>query len=399
MAANRGTMPRIVLYVIGSLPPNGAERMLLDLVRHLDRARFQPVVCCLHSGGSLVPAFETAGVKVLVLGKRSRWDVSILWKIRRVIAEERPALIHTHLFTADAWGRAVALLAGVPAISTAHSSDPWRRWYQRLADGVLSRLADRVVAVSEDVARSRRTRERVPAARLATIPNGIDLARFGPTAGAGPLHAALGLPEGVPTVGIVGRLHPAKGHAELFHAVRHLQGQGRRVLTLVVGEGELRDDLKSLACELGLDGTVRFLGRREDVPELLNVLDVYAMPSRWEGLPIGLLEAMAAARPIVAASVGGIPELIADGATGLLVPPRDPHALATALRRLLEAPDEARRMGEAARIAVRARYAAETMARRYENLYEEVLAAPRPLRRTSFAGRGLAGIETGKETR
>ncbi len=394
-ASGPAVMPKVVLYLIGSLPPNGAERVLLDLVRHLDRARFHPVVCCLHAGGPLVPAFEAAGVKVVVLGKRSRWDVSILKRIRRVIAEEGPALIHTHLFTADAWGRAAALRAGVPAVSTAHSSDPWRRWHQRLADGVLSRLTERVVAVSEGVARSRRERERVPAATLTTIPNGIDLARFDPRRDVGPLRAALGLPDGVRTIGIVGRLHPAKGHPELFEAVRQLLDQGLRVAVLAVGEGELRGELEGLARRLDLDGTVRFLGRRDDVPELLNVLDVYVMPSRWEGLPIGLLEAMAAARPIVAAAVGGIPEVITHGETGLLAPPRDPPALAAAVRRCLEAPDEARRMGEAARRVVRARFDVATMARRYEELYEEVLAGPGSFLRRYAPGRRLAGVRRG----
>jgi glycosyltransferase involved in cell wall biosynthesis len=394
-AASGEALPRVVLYVIGSLPPNGAERVLLDLVRHLDRARFRPVVCCLHAGGPLLPAFEAAGAKVVVLGKRSRWEVSILAKLRRVIAEEGPALIHTHLFPADAWGRAAALLAGVPAVSTAHSSDPWRGWHQRLADGILSRLTERVVAVSEGVARSRRERERVPAATLTTIPNGIDLDRFDARRDVGPLRAALGLPDGVRTVGIVGRLHPAKGHPELFEAVRQLLEGGLRLAVLAVGDGELRGELEGLARRLGLEGAVRFLGRRDDVAELLNVLDVYAMPSRWEGLPISLLEAMAASRPIVASAVGGIPEVITHGETGLLVPPGDPHALAAAVRRLLEAPEEARRMGEAARRAVRARFDVATMARRYEGLYEEVLAGPGPFLRRRAPGRGLAGVGGG----
>jgi glycosyltransferase involved in cell wall biosynthesis len=371
-------MPRVVLHLIGSLPANGAERVLLDLVRHLDRARFRPAVCCLHAGGPLVREFEAAGVRVVILRKRSRWDLSILEHIRRVIAEERPALVHTHLFTADAWGRAAALLAGVPAVCTAHSSDPWRGWHQRLADGILSRLTDRVVAVSEHVARSRRSRERVPSAKLTTIPNGIDLARFDPRMDVGPTRAALRLPDGIPTIGIVGRLHPAKGHPLLFEAVRRLLAQGRDVAVLVVGDGELREDLEALACRLGLEGRVRFLGSRVDIPALLNLLDVVAMPSRWEGLPIGLLEAMAAARPVVAAAVGGIPEVIEHGKTGILIPPGEPEALCAALARLLDAPDEARRLGEAARAHALARYDIVTMARSYEAMYEAVLAQRRP---------------------
>jgi glycosyltransferase involved in cell wall biosynthesis len=371
-------MPRPIMHLIGSLPANGAERVLLDLVRHLDRSRFRPLVCCLHAGGPLVPEFEAAGVRVVVLHKRSRWDLSILEQVRRVIAEERPALVHTHLFTADAWGRAAALLAGVPAVCTAHSSDPWRGWHQRLADGILSRLTDRVVAVSEDVARSRRSRERVPRAKLTTIRNGVDLARFDPRMGVGPTRAALRLPDGIPILGIVGRLHPAKGHPVLFEAVRRLLAQGREVALLVVGEGELREELEALARRLGLEGSVRFLGRRADIPALLNLLDVVVMPSRWEGLPIGLLEAMAAARPVVAAAVGGIPEVIDHGKTGILVPPEEPEPLCAAVARLLDAPAEARRLGEAARARALARYDVATMARSYEAVYEAVLAQRRP---------------------
>ena len=298
-------MSKRILHIIGSLPPNGAERVLLDLVRHLDPTRFDPVVCCLQAGGALLKEFEAAGIRVIVLRKRSRWDVSIVGQLRRVIAQERPALVHTHLFTADAWGRAAALLAGIPAICTAHSSDPWRRWHQRLADGMLSRLTARVVAVSDQVARSRRSRERVPRARLTTIENGIDVGRFDPMVDTTTLRLALGLPEGLSTIGIVGRLHPAKGHSDLLEATRLLMDEGRRVVVLVVGEGQLRDELGGMVRRLGLSATVRFLGRRTDVPEILALLDVYAMPSRWEGLPIGLLEAMAMARPIVATAWAG----------------------------------------------------------------------------------------------
>jgi glycosyltransferase involved in cell wall biosynthesis len=383
-------MPRVVLHLIGSLPANGAERVLLDLVRHLDPARFRPVVCCLHAGGPLVPEFEAAGVRVVMLRKRSRWDLSILEQIRGVIAGERPALVHTHLFTADAWGRAAALLAGVPAVCTAHSSDPWRRWHQRLADGILSRLTDRVVAVSDDVARSRRSRERVPSAKLTTIPNGIDPARFDPRTDVGPTRAALRLPDGIPVIGILGRLHPAKGHPVLFEAVRRLLAHGRRVAVLVVGEGELREELEALARRLGLDGSVRFLGRRADIPAILNLLDVVVMPSRWEGLPIALLEAMAAGRPVVAAAVGGIPEVIVDGETGVLVPPGDPERLCAAVARLLDGPGEARRLGEAARACALARYDVVTMARSYEAVYEAVLAQRRPSQSRGFQEGGFA---------
>ena len=375
--AGPGTVPRVILHLIGSLPANGAERILLDLVRHLDRARFRPVVCCLQAGGPLVPEFEAAGVRVVILRKRSRWDLSILGQVRGVIAAERPALVHTHLFTADAWGRAAALLAGVPAVCTAHSSDPWRGWQQRLADGILSRLTERVVAVSEDVAQSRRSRERVPPSKLTTIPNGIDLVRFDPRADVGPTRAALCLPDGIPVIGIVGRLHPAKGHPLLFEAVRRLLAQGRRLVVLVVGEGELRGDLEALARRLGLEGSVRFLGRRADIPAILNLLDVVVMPSRWEGLSIALLEAMAAARPVIAAAVGGIPEVVEHGQTGILIPPGEPEQLCAALARLLDRPGEARRLGEAARAHALARHDVATMARSYEAVYEAVLAQRR----------------------
>jgi glycosyltransferase involved in cell wall biosynthesis len=230
------------------------------------------------------------------------------------------------------------------------------------------RAADRIVVNAELL----RPRGRA-GARTDVIPSGVDTDVFRPTAARGEAKTRLGLPGAGPVIGTVGRLEPRKGTATLVEAVAVLRNGGHHdAMLVVVGDGPLRRELGAAAERLGIQEHVRFLGDRGDVDAVLAALDVFVLPSRTEGMSNALLEAMAMAHPVVATAVGGTPEVVADGQSGLLVPADDPGTMAAAIARLLDAPGLAARLGAAARQTVEERYGVRRMVRRLEAVYAAV---------------------------
>jgi glycosyltransferase involved in cell wall biosynthesis len=247
--------------------------------------------------------------------------------------------------------------------------------YQGWADRALASLTHRAVAVSASTRDFLVRQRHVPAERVRLIWNGAPLDEFAPV---GPERAraarrSLGLPVDAPVLGTIGRLSEQKGHRVLLEALPALARARDELRVVIVGDGDLLDPLRQKAAALGLAERVVFAGHRADVPDLLGAIDVLCLPSLYEGTPLALFEAMAAGKAIVATAVDGNAEVLEDGRTGLLVPARDPAALAQAVLRVLEAPTLRARLGAAARQASRD-YDIETTVRRLEALYDEVLA-------------------------
>lgn len=360
-----------VLQVTHDLGVGGLPRVVATLVRHLDRERFDVSVLCLNDKGPLAEDVEAAGVPVLLLpGPKDRPDYLAFRRVRRVIRERGIEVLHTHNTQPFIDAGLAGLLAGVRThVHTDHARDfPDKRRYM-LAERALSRIAYRVVGVSEDTCRKLARWERIPPERMSVIHNGIEGDRFDIRIDRRAKRAEIGIPPDVPVVGVAVRLSEQKGLEYLLRALPAVHERFPGTVAVIAGEGPLEDDLRRLSRELGVVPHVRFLGVRADVAELLQVFDVYALPSLWEGLPMVVLEAMAAGVPIVAAEVGGVPEAVVQGRTGVLVPPRRPDALAAALVGLLGDPDRRRSYGAAARRRFRERFSAETMARGYEALY------------------------------
>jgi glycosyltransferase involved in cell wall biosynthesis len=234
-------------------------------------------------------------------------------------------------------------------------------------------LADWTLCVAESHRQELITRCGYPPDRVVTIPNGVDLQRFQPARYDRRLRQELGIPDEAPLVGVIGRLTHQKGHVHLFHALPLLLKKFPSLRCLVVGDGELREELQMLAASQGLTSHCFFLGVRRDIPQVLAALDVLVLPSLSEGLPYAALEGMAMAKPVVASAVNGVPELIQDGITGRLVPREDPHALAKAVEEVLADPAAAAMLGRAARRRVEQRYSIEEWIRRLESFYERLL--------------------------
>ena len=348
----------------------GAEKALVDLALRLDRSRYNVSVCATRSAGNYQPMLEAAGVHTFVLDRRSRWETHKLIGLARLMRRQRVHILHTHLFGSNTWGRILGKLAGVPVI-IAH--EHWSSKSQRevWVDRLLYRLSDRILVPSEASKRMVMEMEGIPDRHLHVIYNGIDRAQFAQRSDRAETRYELGISDSTQVIGTVGRLSAEKGGVDLLiRAVAHLRNEHPQVRLVIVGDGPLRQGLEEVAARLGED--VIFTGTRTDVARLLNAMDVFVLPSLHEAFPIAILEAMAVRLPVVATRVGGVPEVIRDGATGLLVPPNDEHALHSALHRLLTEPQLAEMLAQAGQKHVYEHFTIDKMVQNVEQLYEKL---------------------------
>lgn len=358
----------------------GMKNHLLTLVRAAV-SPYEVLVAC--PPGELAAEVEAAGAQVLPIPLRGElspgWDARCVYRLARAVSRLRVDLVHVHGAKAGLVGRLAARLGGTRGVVyTVHNSilyedwPAWKRWLLAGAEARLSRLTDCIITVSNDLRRELIEREGIEASRVLTIYNGIDPQRFDVGAETRmAIRREMGLPGDIPVVGTVARLAPQKGITYLIRALALLHERMPDVHGVVVGDGPLRATLEHEAEECG--APVVFTGHRTDIPSLMAAFDVFTLPSVTEGLPLIVLEAMAAGRAVVATAVGGLPEAVAEGETGLLVPPRDPDALCAALHHLLNARGATARMGAAGRERVRRMFTAERMVQETLEVYRRVL--------------------------
>jgi L-malate glycosyltransferase len=365
-------MPRRinVLYVIWSLQMGGAERVVAGLARGLDRTRFRPLVCCLNFKGRLAEELEAEEIPVFALDKKPKLDPLVLLRLVRLMRRERVDVVHTHLWTSSLWGRLAALLAGVPVrVVTEHNIDTWRRGPHFLADRLLARFTHHFIFVSREVEVFYQQRLGLAPSRGRVVLNGVDVAALQARVDAAAVRARMGLPRDAVVAGVVGRLEERKGHRHFLEAMKTLVAEDPRLRGLVVGEGRERAALETQRIESGLDGRMSVIGYWPSLAEALAAIDVFVLPSLMEGHPLAILEAMAAGKPVVATRVGGNPEAVQDGETGLLVPPGDPDALGQAITTLVRDPDRARAMGQEGRRRVERLFSLEASIRANQEVY------------------------------
>ncbi|HYA66719.1 MAG TPA: glycosyltransferase, partial [Burkholderiaceae bacterium] len=311
---------------------------------------------------------------------RWRFDPTLVLRLAVWMRAQRVSVVHTHLFTADAFGRVAARLAGVRAVfSTVHSVvNVWKTPVHRFIDRALAWASYRVIACTSEVHQTLIERDRLPASRVTTIANGIDLQRFSSACGTG-VREEFGVAPNKALLAVVGRLEPPKGHADLLGAFSELRARGcGDFVCLFIGEGQLHAELQADVARRHLQDFVVFTGLRRDVPRLLAACDLFLMPSRWEGLPIALLEAMACGKAVLATAVGGVPDVIDNGSNGALVPAADMSAFALRLGELLHDPASRAALGARARIDVLRRFDVARTAAQYATLYREALGLQLP---------------------
>lgn len=368
-----------IAHVLSSFELGGQERVALDLARAQVLAGHVVIAASLspRDDGALRGAFEQAGVEVRRVGFRDGFDPAAILQLAWLLARASVDVVHTHNPRALVHGAPAAKLARGLVVHSKHgiNPDPPRR---RRVRRIAATLADAYVAVTPSLADVALEMHECNPDRLQVVPNGIDLARFSRDPEARrELREELGFPEEARVIGSVGRLAPEKNHALLLAATERIRSETVRVV--LVGDGPLASELQGARF-------VHLVGARDDVPRWLSAFDVFALSSSSEGLPLALIEAMAAELPVVATRVGGVGDLVETGVNGYLVPPSDAGELGLALQRLVDEPERARAMGSRGRERVLARHSAERMADDYEEIYQALLVERRLHHAQVFGG-------------
>ena len=364
-----------VVFVTHSLGVGGAEELILNLVARLPRERYEPVVCSFENRpGPMAAEIAAHGIEVVPLGIAPGWRHPLgWWSIVRFLRRVRPGIVHTFLLPASLYGRSAASVARVPIIiGTEVNIYERKQWHHILAERLLARVSDCVVASAESVKRAYVRQLGISPDIVRVIYNAVNWDRLHATLTPAEVRRELGIPEDRIVVGVVATLQDKKGHRVLLDAFARTPGLERAWLMLV-GDGPLRSSLEDHAARLGIGDRITFCGTRRDLGNVLPAMDIFALPSLWEGLPLAMILAMGAGRPVVATNIAGIPEVVTDGRTGLLVAPGDVAEIGAAVARLVSDGDERRRFGAAARDAVRDRFGADAYAASVTSLYEECL--------------------------
>ena len=367
-----------ILHVITSLDVGGAQKHLLSLVTGL-RRRGHTADVAFFKNPSMIAPFTKSGARIYDLSAPGTFSPMLVPRLIGILRRGRYDVVHTHLLKADSYGTLAGVLAGTPVrIASKHNDErALLKPPVAVVHGLISRLDHRVVVLSDYVGRYINGVGMVDRGRITRVYYGLP-ASSAATPEVGPrLRAELGISPETPLVSTVGRLTEQKGLLYLLEAMAMVRQRRPEARLLVVGDAqdgrdEYKQELLQARSRLELQESVIFTGVREDVPAVMQAIDLFVMASLWEGFGLVFLEAMAAAKPIVATRVSAVPEVVEEGVTGLLVPPRDPKALAEAMLSLLADRELARSMGRAGLLRLQERFTEERMVDEIEELYLEL---------------------------
>lgn len=366
-AGARGLPRRTVMYVTWSLVAGGSEMYAFTIASNLNSNKYRAAMCAIDQGGALEGEIRRLGIPYTLMNRRPGIELGLMRRLYRLFRQNRVDVIHTHHFNQLFYSVAAAKLLGIRIIHTEHSIEVYKRRRYRIALRFLSLFCDKVTAIGSDGARVLQERVGIPARKLQIIRAGVNVAKFDESRSRA--KHLLGLKEQDRVASIVARLFPEKNHRLLLAAFAEVVRKVPNARLLIVGDGTEKDDIRAEIARLGLGEQVQMLGVRRDVATILAASDLFVLSSDREGLPIAVLEAMAAARPVVATAVGDLPSIVRDGETGRLVPSLDPQALAAALADVLSNPDQAAAMGETGRRLVEEHYGVKKMIAEHEALY------------------------------
>lgn len=376
--------PVTVVYLTDKLAYGGTPLQIVELALHLDRARFRPYLIALSQiEAAIRERLEQSNIQMECLEQANWVRVNALpaaWKLYRSLRRLAPEIVHAFLTTGNVLGAVLGTLARVPVIVSSHRDLGGfdGKWITRMNFWTDRHLATSVTANSLAVREALAQRSNAPAETIRLLYNGIDLKKI-ETANRGlAKRQELGLPPNALAIGVIANIRVAKGHQYLLEAFNRIAPHVPQACLLIcgfAGDHDLMKTLQRLAAAGGAAGRVWFMNSRNDIPEMLHALDVVVSPSLSEGFSNAILEAMAAGKPVIATRVGGSPEQIIDGVTGLLVPPQDAGAIAQALLTLLRSPGLRREMGAAAQRHVQENFSVAIMTRNHTRLYDDLLRA------------------------
>jgi glycosyltransferase involved in cell wall biosynthesis len=371
-----------IMQVTFGMNIGGMERVIMELCRYVDPAKYRLSICCISARGPLADRMESEGVQVVFCKNQSKFGKYFRgFELGRVFREQKVDLLHTHHMPAFIDSTLGALLARVPIlINTDHCKQyPIEMRWQILEKGC-SLVADAIVGVSAHTRDELIQYQRIAPSKLHVIRNGIDVTFTRPDTPED-IRRELGLAPDDIVIGTAARLEPQKGLDLLIDAVPHIAKVLPKVRVVIVGGGSLEEELRQRAAALGVGARVIITGYRTDAVDVMRTFDLFVQTSIFEGMPMALLEAMALEKPIVASSVGGVPEVVEDGVTGTLLHDRAPEHLARAVLDFLVDPAVGRRVGAAGRARYEQHFTARAMVSQYEQLYHHFLAQKRALSR------------------
>lgn len=357
-----------IVYIINSFALGGAEKLLLNFCRALDKNKFEIAICTVTGGGPLEEEFEKLGVQIKIFSKKNKLGLGVIWQIKYFLKEFRPQIVHTHLFAADFWGKLAAILAGVPVIiTTEHSVNLEEGWLKEQIKRLLSLKTDMTVAVSNAVKDFYVNKVGLNAKKMVVIYNGVDIGKF-QFRGFRPIDLA----REIKAI-IVARLAEVKGHRYLVEAMPLILKKYPNFILNIVGAGNLLDELKKQAEALGVGERIKFLGEILEVETIFPQMDLFILPSLWEGLGVVLLEAQSIGLPVLTSNIPGTVEVVEDGQTGLLFTPKEPQAIFESVSRLLASPKLQEELVNNAHKQVVQKFDLNKMVGSYVNLYLDLM--------------------------
>ena len=358
------------MQITHDLAIGGLQRVVVNICKNIDREKFDISVLCLRDLGEFVPEVESMGIKVYFLPQKNGTDYLSFLKVAKILRHEKPDVIHTHNTQPFIDGTIGALLAGVKTIvHTDHARIfPDKRRYM-FAEWVMSHFAYKIVGVSDDTSQNLIRYEKISRKKVLTIPNGIDEKKFSIKIDKKAKRRELGILGDGPIIGLGVRLTEGKGINYLLRAMPDIIKIFFDITLVIAGDGPAKDKLEKQSVGLGIDRNVLFLGPRLDIPELLKLFDIYVLPSLSEGLPMVLLEAMAAGCPVIATNVGGVSMVIKHGENGSLIEPKNQKVLASEIIKLLSDKELRNRYSKNGLSQFRKKFGADIMTHKYEQLY------------------------------
>ena len=360
-----------LMQITHDLAIGGLQQVVVNLCKNIDRDKFDVSVLCLRRKGEFAPEIEKMGIKVFTIPRKAdKVDYLAFLKVAKILRQEKTDVIHTHNTQPFIDGTIAAMISGVKTIvHTDHARDfPDKRRYM-FAEWMMSQFAYKVVGVSEHTSKNLMKYEKISSKKIMTIMNGIDESKHNVTIDKKKKRRELGVNQDGPIIGVGVRLTEQKGITYLLQAMPTVIEKYSDITLIIAGEGPLGNKLRSEAISRGIDKNVLFVGPRLDMPELLKLFDLYVLPSLWEGLPMVLLEAMAAGCPIVATDVGGNYMAVKHGVNGSLIKPKDSIKFSYEVIRLLKDKYSRMQYSKNGIKVFHEKFSADIMTRKYEKLY------------------------------
>ncbi len=366
-----------ILSVFSTMPVGGAEIFWLNILKEIDRSRFEPITCCIAGKGTVGEQAENMGNEVISLGlmKNRRFDIGVARAVSRIVHERNIDILHLHMYHAGLYGRLAAMLyckTRPKCVLHVHNIYTNLKLHRKLINRFLMHYTDRVIAVSEPVREDVIRYDCADPGKVVVLNTCIDHKRHAITLSKKEARSRIGLSESDFVLGTVSRLVEAKGHVYMLKTLSMLKSAGYDFKLVVVGKGELEDKLRNDAVSLGVGNNTVFLGERHDIPELYRAMDMYLSSSIWEGAPLTLADAMVAGLPCVVTPAGGMPDMVDQGRCGVIVPAKDPEKMAEAVIELYNSKEKMKDLSVKSHERSRRFYSCDIVTRELENLYDNL---------------------------